>query len=140
MSNCIYAVKGKTTNGYHRIRVGEKQIQAHRHAWELLNGPIPNGMVVDHICHNEAAARGECDGGFTCSHRACVSPDHLRLVTQSENILSGLHSIDVRKECPRGHSYSEARNVLVRANGRRECAECNRIRARATYAKRKRVA
>jgi hypothetical protein len=43
--------------------------KAHRLAWELINGPVPGGMQLDHLCRN----------------RGCVSPSHLELTTQREN-------------------------------------------------------
>jgi hypothetical protein len=46
---------------------------AHRHSWELLVGPIPDGMTLDHLCKN----------------RKCVNPDHLEVVTQAVNCLRG---------------------------------------------------
>lgn len=55
--------------GYGQIRVDGKPMRAHRFAWENANGPIPDGMLVDHICHN----------------RACVRVEHLRLATHAEN-------------------------------------------------------
>ena len=42
---------------------------AHRYAWERANGPIPEGMEIDHICHTPL----------------CCNPDHLRLADRSEN-------------------------------------------------------
>jgi hypothetical protein len=89
--------------------------------------------VLDHTCHNEAAQRGECAGGWTCEHRACVNLDHLRLVSPSENVLAGNHSIDTKTSCPKGHSYKDERNIMIRKSGKRECAECNRQRATANY-------
>ena len=44
-------------------------VLAHRAAWEAANGPIPDGMTVDHICFE----------------RRCVNPAHLRLLTHAEN-------------------------------------------------------
>lgn len=43
---------------------------AHRVAYELVKGPIPDGLVIDHICHNPP----------------CVNPEHLRAVTHKQNM------------------------------------------------------
>lgn len=117
MTTCIESKKNITTNGYSRLRFGSKHIQAHRWAWELINGAIPNGFVIDHLCKN----------------KACVAIDHLRMVTQQENVMAGLHNIDNRSHCNKGHLFEG--NIMVRKSGKRECAECNRERARANYRK-----
>lgn len=134
MTTCIRATKHIQPNGYAYTHSNGKKIYAHRWAWEILNGPIPTGMVVDHVCHNDS----DCAGGTSCEHRACITPGHLRLVTQRENVLAGRHAVDGRT-CPKGHDYNDTRNIMVRKNGDRECAECNRQRSRANYAKRKAV-
>lgn len=139
MSECIKWHKSLNERGYGQEFYKGKNTKAHRAEWMKVNGPIPEGYVLDHTCHNEALAKGECKGG-PCEHRSCVNLDHLRLVSQSENILAGLHSIDVKESCPKGHSYKEVKNILIRKDGKRECAECNRIRARATWANRLKVA
>lgn len=119
MTECIEAKTTTKVFGYHQVRLKGKRWRAHRWAWELINGPIPEGMVIDHMCSN----------------RACVAIDHLRVVTQRENIMAGLHNIDNRSHCNQGHPFEG--NIMVRKNGRRECAECNRARSRANYAKQK---
>lgn len=56
-------------HGYGIIVIHGKQIRAHRFAWELLVGEIPEGMQIDHRCR----------------HRECVNPKHLRLATNKQN-------------------------------------------------------
>lgn len=75
-------------SGYGKFKTGGKSVFAHRYAWERVNGPIPNGLVIDHACRNTA----------------CVNVDHLRLATQAENTrnLSGAKS---------NNKHSGARNV-----------------------------
>lgn len=49
--------------------IGRKPTGAHRYSYELENGPIANGIDIDHICHNPA----------------CVRPSHLRAATRKQN-------------------------------------------------------
>lgn len=57
------------SSGYVCIRLDGKLYQAHRIIWEMFNGPIPEGMQIDHINH------------IRCDNRLI----NLRLVTQKEN-------------------------------------------------------
>lgn len=131
MSDCIIWDKSIKPEGYGQTFYNGKVMRAHRAAWIKANGKIPKGLVIDHTCHNPK----ECEGGFTCKHRACVNVKHMRLVTQQKNIMAGLHNIDNRSHCNQGHPFEG--NIMVRKNGKRECAECNRVRARAVWAKKK---
>ena len=56
-------------NGYGRFKVGQSMVTAHRVSYEMANGPIPDGMQVDHMCFNHS----------------CVNPAHLRLASPKEN-------------------------------------------------------
>jgi hypothetical protein len=135
MSDCEMWQGAKRKNGYGVKVVNYKRKAAHRWVWEVSNGSIPEGMVLDHKCHTEAVGRAECAGGFDCVHRACVNPEHLELVTFSENVKRGMHSIDNKKNCNQGHDYTDPQNILIRASGKRECAQCNRERAAMNYLK-----
>lgn len=135
MNNCEIWQGTKQPNGYGVKVVNYKRKPAHRWAWEAINGEVPKGYVLDHKCHTEAVAKGECQGGHSCPHRACVNVEHLELVTQSENVLRGLHAIENRGTCPKGHDYSDPKNIMIRASGKRECAQCNRNRSIANWRK-----
>lgn len=69
-------------NGYAQMRVDGSWVYAHRFAYALLKGPIPDDMTVDHECHNRDAS---CKDGATCMHRRCCNPNHLGLATQADN-------------------------------------------------------
>lgn len=140
MSECVIWHKCKNEKGYGQEFLNGKNTKAHRAVWIRAYGEIAKGMVIDHICHNEAAAKGECAGGVTCLHRACVNLDHLRMTTSSDNVLSGIWGIDTKATCPKGHDYRDENNIMVRKSGKRECAQCNRERASMNYYKNRQVA
>jgi hypothetical protein len=107
--------------GYGRDNTARKY--AHRLVYESIVGPIPDGMVMDHLCHN---ADLSCAGGSECRHRACVNPAHLEPVSRSENAKRGrgagvAHAS--KTECKQGHPYDEA-NTYHRPNGGRGCRKC----------------
>ena len=109
-----------TQNGYSRLKVKDKNIAAHRIAYELFKGPIPEGLVIDHLCRN----------------RCCVNPQHLEAVTQQVNTLRGvsLQSQNAKKVfCVNGHPFS-SENTTVNAKGR-TCKACQREYTRKYRAK-----
>lgn len=106
-------------NGYGRFGIhsqGGTMTTAHRVAYELAVGPIPAGLVVDHLCGN----------------RACCNPSHLQAVTQRVNVLRAT-SVAVtnaaKTHCPQGHPYDQA-NTRIERNGSRKCRACDRERHR----------
>lgn len=76
--SCWLWTGARTRRGYGHVRIGGKTKIAHRVSYEWSRGAIPDGKVIDHICHTTS----------------CVNPDHLRAVTNAENRqnLSGAHS------------------------------------------------
>lgn len=55
--NCMVWTGGKDQDGYGTIRANGRTYRVHRYAWERENGPIPEGMFIDHICHNPSCAK-----------------------------------------------------------------------------------
>jgi hypothetical protein len=119
---------GSTRSGYGRLRHGNRNYSAHHITWHAVNGPIPEGLEPDHTCHDPNV----CPGG-ECQHRACVNPEHMRLVTHAENVRAA-----IKDRCPAGHDYT-TENSYINPNvkGGRACRTC---RAAARAAEKQRAA
>lgn len=135
LDDCWIWPYGRQKNGYARINVGPTRKLAHRAAYELFVGPIPDGYTIDHLCHNESV----CDEGFDCKHRACVNPEHLEAVPMNVNLRRSPNRPESRTHCPQGHPY-EGEN-LVYEKGRygvvRKCRICRAASARRAGARRR---
>lgn len=107
---------GAIAGGYAHISVNSKPQRAHRVMYELLVGPIPEGMELDHVRSR----------GCTMSH--CVNPAHLEPVTHKENMKRARRSL-----CKRGHEYNETNTRYyhnAKGQPRKACRPCDRIRHR----------
>lgn len=98
---------------------GRGRKQAHRYVYEELRGAIPEGLTLDHQCHNRDET---CAGGVGCLHRRCVNPSHLEPATAWENTSRGNSpsALNLDKAtCPEGHPYTHLDD-----RGWRKCRTC----------------
>ena len=90
---------------------GDKAEMAHRVAYELLVGPVPEGTELDHLCRV----------------RNCVRTDHLEAVPHKVNIDRGQWGpvlLSQRTHCSHGHEYTAANTRISAKRGYRECRAC----------------
>ena len=70
MTECLIGSGASNGKGHlQRTGAGRKRHYRHRDAWEIRNGPIPEGLVIHHLC----------------GHPSCLNPDHMELVTRTEH-------------------------------------------------------
>ena len=114
---CWIWTAGVTAQGYGMFNATkQQQVLVHRWSYEHHVGPIPEGLVIDHLCRV----------------RRCVNPRHLEPVTIGVNTLRGLSVATFNKlktHCPAEHEYTPA-NTYVTPKGTRSCRECARARDR----------
>lgn len=94
---------------YGRVTVDGRCTYLHRVVYELLVGPIPDGLHIDHLCRQPA----------------CCAPYHLEPVTCLVNVRRG-HGNGSRTHCPAGHEYS-GQNLYIHKSpkgDRRVCRTC----------------
>lgn len=111
---CWLWTAGKTRGYGHCWLAPCHNLRAHRAAYELEIGPIPEGLEIDHLCRN----------------LACVRPTHLEPVTHLENVRRGLKGQVVKKTpfCRRGHDLT---GVAPSSFGYRPCPICKLNAAKA---------
>jgi len=113
---CWVCKRGVKPNGYGDLSYRGKKISAHRLAFTLFVGDIPEGLDLDHLCRN----------------RACVRPYHLEPTTRLENLVrgEGLIAMHVKKtHCINGHEFTSDNTYLYR-DKYRICKTCRKINKR----------
>lgn len=112
--------------GYGKIHTRGRYLQAHRVAWELTSGMIPEGANVLH----------------GCDQPLCVNPTHLSLGSFKDNtrdmINKDRHPRIKKDHCAKGHPYTD-KNTYRRPDrpSDRLCRECRRLACRRYYNSRK---
>ncbi len=126
LGRCWVWTGATSPKGYGHFLLDGAVWQAHRAAYALFVGPIPEGLTVDHLCRV----------------RNCVNFVHLETVTMYENTLRGNggrlagERMSAKTHCLRGHPYDETNTAWRKsARGRpaRSCLACNRERDRARW-------
>jgi hypothetical protein len=107
--DCLRFTGAHTGSGYGNYwhPIEKKNTPAHVYAWEQINGSVPEGYELHHLCHV----------------RDCIKVEHLQLVTRAEHRrIEG----EETTHCPAGHEYDEANTrIMTYGNGRRGCKRCH---------------
>jgi hypothetical protein len=114
-TRCLEWTGNKPNGRYGRFRTGGTNapiVQVHRWLYERWVGPIPEGLVLDHLCRN----------------MVCVNPKHLEPVTVLENTQRGLKGV-LKTHCKYGHEFTPENTVIMRPTrsvprGGKACRQC----------------
>ena len=101
--------------GYGTVRVDPRDLLVHRYVYELVRGPIPSQLELDHLCRRHA----------------CMNPAHLEAVTGAVN--KSRSPFRNTTHCRRGHLYTPETTRITK-EGWRACRLCKRY-YRERYAK-----
>lgn len=110
-TGCMLWTGSMLQNGYGQVGWKGKLWVAHRAFWIFSGREDPGALDLDHLCRN----------------RRCINPDHLEMVTRSENLRRGF----ISRGCKNGHPYNkEDFSEVKRSDGTTElrCKVCHRER------------
>lgn len=122
-TGCHVWIGTRVSGGYGNFywRPGET-IRAHVYAWTRRNGPVPEGLCLDH---------------YECDNPPCCNPEHLRAVTPAQNALrsrtSPLAVNAAKTHCIHGHEFTDENTYHPpKRPNERQCIACIRRRTRAS--------
>lgn len=119
LGRCWVWTGDTSSSGYGRFYLLGRQMASHVVSWWWANGPVPEGLELDHLCRV----------------RACCNPEHLEPVTHRENIMRSASppATNARKtHCVHGHEFTVT-NTYITSQGYRSCRTCHRDRERERY-------
>lgn len=132
-NGCMLWTGAVRPDGYGQFQLHNKEkiYYAHRLAYEILVGAIPEGLQLDHLCRV----------------RNCVAVSHLEPVTQTENLRRGNSSKSwaaiqrSRTHCKNGHKFSPENTRVVKEGNKtvRRCRACDREKTARYRARRRPV-
>lgn len=122
LSDGCWLWTGSVTSGYGSATLNRRPFKAHRLVYEACVGLIPDGLTLDHRCGNTR----------------CVNPQHLELVTASENASRSQALREPATHCRRGHAFTAA-NTMWKQGGPRSPGLVRRCRICHNAYNRKRV-
>jgi Spy/CpxP family protein refolding chaperone len=101
-NGCWIWTGAKHRRGYGMVNICRKVMTVHSFLFELLVGPVPDGMQLHHKCEVPQ----------------CCNPDHLQIVNALDH-----RRAHWRTHCLRGHELT-ADNTILGRNGLRQCRKC----------------
>jgi hypothetical protein len=121
---CWTWTAGQLNGGYGQFKLSaDSVVSAHRFAYELVRGPIPDGLTIDHLCKN----------------RLCVNPEHLEAVTMGDNIRRATSSNREKTHCANGHEYNSENTIFTKQRGNAKHRICKICRNAAAKRQRERL-
>jgi hypothetical protein len=126
--DCWFWTASQTKAGYGQFSINNYPYLAHRVAYELYKGSIPEGKVIDHLCRTPS----------------CVNPEHIEAVSQRVNTYRGISpdaGMMKKNFCPHGHEYTPENTYIgtTQYGTARKCRACRRNQMRKHKAKKRSI-